>query len=191
MGKSLQLVAGLGNPGLAYKKTRHNIGFMLIDYIADLYSIDINKKRFGSVFGRGAVEGKDVIIAKPVSFMNNSGPPVRKLADYFKISKKNLIVIHDDIDLELGRIKIKEKGGHGGHNGIKSLVNAFEGDDFVRLRIGIGRPDIHMDVADYVLSCFNNKDKKIMEHIIKKAKDALVTILCDGIIDGMNKYNIK
>lgn len=187
----MHLVVGLGNPGVSYKKTRHNVGFMVIDHIADRYSICVNKKRFSSMFGRGTVDGTDVILVKPMSFMNHSGPPVQKLAHYFNISKNKIIVVHDDIDLELGRIKIKEKGGHGGHNGIRSLVDVFKGGCFVRLRIGIGRPDIHIDVAEYVLRCFDKKDDKIMEQTIIRAGDALVTILCNGTIDGMNKYNIK
>ena len=187
----MHLVVGLGNPGSKYKKTRHNVGFMLIDNIADVYSISVSKKRPGIMFGRGSIAGMDVILAKPTSFMNNSGPPVKKLADYFDILKKYIIVIHDDIDLELGRIKIKEKGGHGGHNGIRSLVDVFKGGDFARLRIGIGRPGDKGHVADYVLSGFYKKDSKIIEQVITRARDAVVTILCNGIIDGMNNYNIR
>ncbi len=187
----MHLVVGLGNPGSKYKETRHNVGFMVIDNIADVYSISVSKNWPGAIFGRGAIEGIDMILAKPTSFMNNSGPPVKNLADYFNISKKNIIVVHDDIDLELGRIKIKEKGGHGGHNGIRSLVDVLKGGDFVRLRIGIGRPGDSRDVSDYVLSSFHNKDVKAIEQAITRARDAVVTIICNGIIDGMNTYNIK
>jgi PTH1 family peptidyl-tRNA hydrolase len=191
LGKRVHLVVGLGNPGSKYKETRHNVGFKVIDNIADVYSISVSKNWPGAMFGRGAIEDIDMILAKPTSFMNNSGPPVKNLADYFNISKKNIIVIHDDIDLELGRIKIKEKGGHGGHNGIRSLVDVLKGGDFVRLRIGIGRPGDSNDVSDYVLSSFHNKDVKAIEQAITRARDAVVTIICNGIIDGMNTYNIK
>jgi PTH1 family peptidyl-tRNA hydrolase len=191
LGKRVHLVVGLGNPGSKYKTTRHNVGFMVVDHIADAYAIGVNKNRPGVMFGTGTIDGTSVILAKPTSFMNNSGPPVKNLAYYFNISKKNIIVIHDDIDLELGRIKIKEKGGHGGHNGIRSLVDVLKGGDFVRLRIGIGRPGDSSDVSDYVLSSFHNKDVKAIEQAITRARDAVVTIICNGIIDGMNTYNIK
>lgn len=187
----MHLVVGLGNPGSKYKTTRHNVGFMVVDHIADEYAIGVNKNRPGVMFGTGTIDGTSVILAKPTSFMNQSGSPVKNLADYFNISKKNIIVIHDDIDLELGRIKIKEKGGHGGHNGIRSLVDVLKGGDFVRLRIGIGRPGDSSDVSDYVLSSFHNKDVKAIEQAITRARDAVVTIICNGIIDGMNTYNIK
>ena len=187
----IHLVIGLGNPGEQYKKTRHNAGFMLIDAIADTFSIDLNKKKFDAEFGRGYIEEVEVILAKPQAFMNRSGPPVQKLAAYFNISIQNILVIHDDIDLNLGRIKIKKKGGGGGHNGIKSLINALNSGDFPRLRIGTGRPDEHTEVIGHVLGRFTNRESEIMERTLFRAKEAVAIILCDGIKEGMNRFNVN
>ena len=188
---TIHLLVGLGNPGEQYKKTRHNAGFMLIDNIANTFSIALNKKKFDAEFGRGYIENVEVILAKPQAFMNRSGPPVQKLAAYFNISIQDILVIHDDIDLNLGRIKIKQKGGGGGHNGIKSLINALSSGDFPRLRIGTGRPDEYTEVIGHVLGKFTNKESEIMERTIFRAKEAVVTILCDGIKEGMNRFNVN
>ena len=191
MPDTIHLLVGLGNPGEQYKKTRHNAGFMLIDDIADTFSIALNKKKFDAEFGRGYIDDVEVILAKPQAFMNRSGPPVQKLAAYFNISIQDILVIHDDIDLNLGRIKIKQKGGGGGHNGIKSLINALSSGDFPRLRIGTGRPDEYMEVIGHVLGKFTNKESEIIERTIFRAKEAVVTILCDGIKEGMNRFNVN
>jgi PTH1 family peptidyl-tRNA hydrolase len=123
--------------------------------------------------------------------MNRSGLPVRSLADFFRISSRDVLVIHDDIDLDFGRLKIKEKGGHGGHNGIRSLMDAFGGGDFTRLRIGIGRSETGKGVADYVLDHFMSDETAVLPQIISRARDAVVTILCKGTRMGMNQFNIK
>ncbi|MBL0731853.1 MAG: aminoacyl-tRNA hydrolase [Desulfosarcina sp.] len=191
MPDTIHLLVGLGNPGGQYKKTRHNAGFMLIDDIADTFSIALNKKKFDAEFGRGYIEEVEVILAKPQAFMNRSGPPVQKLAAYFNISIQDILVIHDDIDLNLGRIKIKQKGGGGGHNGIKSLINALNSGDFPRIRIGTGRPDEYMEVIGHVLGKFTNKESEIIERTIFRAKEAVVTILSDGIKEGMNRFNVN
>ena len=191
MADGIRLVIGLGNPGKQYEKTRHNAGFMVMDAIADTFSISIAKKKFNAEFGRGSIEGVEAVLAKPQAFMNRSGPPVQKLAAYFKISIQDILVIHDDIDLNLGRIKIKEKGGGGGHNGIKSLINALNGGSFSRLRIGIGRPCEHTEVIDHVLGRFTHSESEVMERTISRAKEAVVTILCNGIKEGMNRFNVN
>ncbi len=191
MADGSRLIVGLGNPGKRYENSRHNAGFMAIDAVADTFSIAFDKKKFDTRFGRGHMEGVEVIIAKPQAFMNRSGPPVQKLAAYFKIAIQDILVIHDDIDLKLGRLKIKEKGGGGGHNGVKSLINALNGDTFSRLRIGIGRPGEHTEVIDHVLGRFSQRESKIMEKAIARAKDAVVTILCHGIKEGMNRFNVN
>ncbi len=185
----LRLVVGLGNPGSSYSKTRHNIGFMVINALSDAYSIPVEKKKYDMLFGRGKIEGKQVILAKPMAYMNKSGPPARRLADYFGILGEDMLVIHDDIDLTFKRLKIKMKGGHGGHNGIKSMINVFGNGDFTRLRIGVGRPDGPKDVTNHVLGKFSEDEKKNLEEIIKKAMGAAVTILCDGLQEGMNRFN--
>jgi PTH1 family peptidyl-tRNA hydrolase len=156
----LRLVVGLGNPGARYENTRHNAGFMIADKIARDFNISLDKRKFDCVFGRGFIEDVEVLLAKPMAFMNRSGPPIQKLAHFFRIQCKEMVVIHDDIDLVFGRLKIKEKGGHGGHNGIRSLLDAFGGGDFARLRIGVGRSEFGYRLTDHVLADFPHKMQK-------------------------------
>jgi PTH1 family peptidyl-tRNA hydrolase len=189
---ALTLVVGLGNPGPNYAATRHNAGFMVADRVAQDFSIALGRKKFDTVFGRGRIEGREVIVAEPLAFMNRSGLPVRRLADFFHLTAAQLVVIHDDIDLEFGRLKIKEKGGHGGHNGIRSLIDAFGGGGFTRLRVGIGRSNAAgWAVADYVLDEFTREEAAELPALIERARDAVVTILCKGTRVGMNQFNPK
>jgi PTH1 family peptidyl-tRNA hydrolase len=165
---------------------------MVADRLADDTGIAFGREKFGAVFGRGRLEGNEIILAKPNSFMNRSGPPVRALADFFQIESREVLVIHDDIDLDYGRLKIKEKGGHGGHNGIRSLIDAFGGGDFARLRVGIGRSETaQRPVADYVLDQFTRDETAALPGVIERARDAVVTILCKGTKIGMNQFNTK
>ncbi len=189
--KRLKLVVGLGNPGKSYQDTRHNAGFMVADKIANDFNIEINSKKFDLVFGRGFVEDIEILLAKPLAFMNRSGPPVQKLAHYFRIQCKDMLVIHDDIDLAYGRLKIKEKGGHGGHNGIRSLMDVFGGGDFMRLRIGVGRSEAGEGVTDHVLGRFSAEQSQLLTRIISNARDAAVTVLSHGAKVGMNLFNGK
>ena len=185
----LRMVIGLGNPGEAYSRTRHNTGFMVLDALADAYTIPLNKTKYDTVFGRGTIEGMDVLLTKPMAYMNRSGFPVQRLAHYFRILREDLLVVHDDIDLAIGRLKIKEKGGDAGHKGIRSMMNAFGGGDFTRLRVGVGRSESDTSVSDHVLGTFRTEETEIMEIIIKRAKDAVVTTLSKGIAEGMNRFN--
>ena len=193
--KRLCMVVGLGNPGRAYMKTRHNVGFLVLDKVACSYSILLNKKKFNTVFGTGSIEERDVILVKPMAFMNLSGAPVYKLARYFNIASKDICVIHDDIDLAFGRIKIKAKGGHGGHNGLRSLTDVFGSGDFGRVRVGIGRGDNflagELDVSDHVLGRFNDNEKMDLNQIVKTAGDSVVAIICEGTQKVMNRINRK
>ena len=189
--KRLRLVVGLGNPGDAYLKTRHNAGFMVVDEVAEAFSIPLVKRKFDTIFGRGSVDGVEIILIKPMAFMNLSGPPVLKIANYFKILCEDMLAIHDDIDLAFGRLKINEKGGDGGHKGVRSLMDAFGGGDFVRLRVGVGRPEARISAADYVLNGFSAKEIEVLDQITTKARDAVVTILCKGTKEGMNRFNNK
>ena len=189
--KRLRLVVGLGNPGDAYLKTRHNAGFMVVDEVAEAFSIPLVKRKFDTLFGRGFVDGVEIILIKPIAFMNLSGPPVRRIANYFKILCEDMLAIHDDIDLAFGRLKINEKGGDGGHKGVRSLMDAFGGGDFVRLRFGVGRPEAEVRTSDYVLSGFSANEKEVLDQIITRARDAVVTILCKGTKEGMNRFNNK
>ncbi|HIJ55802.1 MAG TPA: aminoacyl-tRNA hydrolase [Deltaproteobacteria bacterium] len=185
----LRMVVGLGNPGETYSRSRHNTGFMIVDALAEAYTIPLNKTKYDTVFGRGPIEGLDVLLAKPMAYMNRSGFPVQRLAHYFRILREDLLVVHDDIDLAIGRLKIKEKGGDAGHKGIRSMMNAFGGGDFTRLRVGIGRSESDTSVSDHVLGTFHTEEKEIMDIIIKRAKDAVVTTLSKGIAEGMNRFN--
>ena len=189
--KRLRLVVGLGNPGDAYLKTRHNAGFMVVDEVAEAFSIPLVKRKFDTIFGRGSVDGVEVILIKPMAFMNLSGPPVQRITNYFKILCEDMLIIHDDIDLAFGRLKINEKGGDGGHKGVRSLMDAFGGGDFVRLRVGVGRPEARISAADYVLNGFSAKEIEVLGQITTKARDAVVTILCKGTKEGMNRFNNK
>ncbi|TES88179.1 MAG: aminoacyl-tRNA hydrolase [Desulfobacteraceae bacterium] len=189
--KRVRLVVGLGNPGDAYLKTRHNAGFMVVDEVAEAFSIPLVKRKFDTIFGRGFVDGVEIILVKPMAFMNLSGPPVQKIANYFKILCEDMLVIHDDIDLAFGRLKINVKGGDGGHKGVRSLMDAFGGGDFVRLRIGVGRPEARISTADHVLDGFSANEKKVLDQITTRARDAVVTILCKGTKEGMNRFNDK
>ncbi|MBW2705215.1 MAG: aminoacyl-tRNA hydrolase [Deltaproteobacteria bacterium] len=187
----LRLVVGLGNPGNKYEDTRHNAGFLVADKIAQDFNLSFNKIKFDTIFGRGFVEDVDVLLAKPMAFMNRSGPPLQKLAHYFRIPGEDMLVIHDDIDLAFGRFKIKEKGGHGGHNGIRSIMDAFGGGDFARLRIGVGRSEAGENVTDHVLGRFSDDKSEMVARIIAVARDAVVTVLGEGMKVGMNAFNRK
>jgi PTH1 family peptidyl-tRNA hydrolase len=185
------LVVGLGNPGNTYEDTRHNAGFMVAGKIAQDFNISFNKTKFDAIYGRGSIEDVDVLLVKPMAFMNRSGPPLQKLAHYFKIPSEDMLIIHDDIDLAFGRLKIKEKGGHGGHNGIRSITDAFGGGDFVRLRIGVGRSEAGENVTDHVLGRFSAAKAEMVVRVISVARDAVVTVLCEGTKVGMNVFNRK
>jgi len=184
-------VVGLGNPGKTYSKTRHNVGFMVVDKVSDAFSIALEKQKFDTRFGIGSINSVKIVLAKPMAYMNRSGPQVQNIAGYFRILCEDMLVVHDDIDLAFGRLKIKEKGGDGGHKGVRSIIDAFGGGDFTRLRIGVGRPDAENDAADYVLGKFTLEERKVLSQIITTAKDAIVTILCKGTKEGMNRFNDK
>ncbi|MGD9010061.1 MAG: aminoacyl-tRNA hydrolase [Desulfobacteraceae bacterium] len=183
------LVAGLGNPGQTYADTRHNAGFLAIDALADQHGFGVQRNKFDVLFGRGRIGGIDVVLAKPQGFMNRSGPPLRRLADYFRIRCKQMIIVHDDIDLAFERLKIKEKGGDGGHKGIRSVIDAFGDNRFARVRVGVGRPQFDGDVVNHVLNQFNPDEQTKLDELIQQACQAIETILCKGIKEGMNRYN--
>ncbi|MFP4649339.1 MAG: aminoacyl-tRNA hydrolase [Desulfobacterales bacterium] len=189
MEPSSWLIAGLGNPGRKYQKTRHNVGFMAAEKVADRCRIPLEQKKFSANYGRGGCEDARVIIAKPQAYMNRSGPPIRQLAEYFGITAEYVLVIHDDLDINKGQIKIKAKGGHGGHNGVKSIMEAFGSGSFPRLRIGIGRPEPPIDVTDYVLGRFTAEEKKIFAPVMQDAEDAVLTMISRGLAEAMNRFN--
>ena len=183
------MIVGLGNPGSRYAKTRHNVGFEIVDAISEEFMIPLKVHPANAKVGRGRIHGRNVVLVQPMAYMNLSGNPVFQLAQSFGLSCEDMLIVHDDMDLAFGRIKIKEKGGSGGHNGIQSLIDAFGGGDFARLRVGIGRPDTGMNAVDHVLSSFNLEEGNMLEHIISRARDAAVTVLCRGAKEGMNCFN--
>ncbi len=188
---SIKLIVGLGNPGAAYRFTRHNVGFMVTDQLAQRHRISFDNRKFRSVFGLGSMGDCRVILAKPMTFMNLSGPSVRDLARFFKLDKKHLLVIHDDIDLVFGKIKIKQKGGDGGHKGVMSLIEAFGSGAFVRVRVGIGRPDTREEVEGYVLNRFDAQQAVQLDRVIIMAQEAVETMLLKGLREAMNRFHGK
>ncbi len=184
------LVVGLGNPGEIYAQTRHNVGFMVIERLVQRFGCraPICDGRLWKGFSE--IEGKGVWLAKPLCYMNLSGGPVRELADTLGLPSQQILVVHDDLDLILGRLKIKEKGGDGGHRGIRSISEALESQYFPRLRIGIGHCETD-SVVDYVLGRFAVEEAPILDATLRQAADAVVTVLCRGTKAGMNAFNRK
>ena len=183
------LIAGLGNPGRAYENTRHNAGFLAVDRLAAANDIPIQKQKFNALFNGGRIGDQRVVLAKPQAHMNRSGPPLHALANFFKIPLQAMIVVHDDIDLAYERLKIKEKGGDGGHKGIRSIISAFGADQFVRVRMGVGRPETGEDVVGHVLDAFTPEEKQVLDKFLERTCEAIVTILTKGTLEGMNRFN--
>lgn len=185
----MKLLVGLGNPGSRYEKTRHNIGFMVVDLIAAELGIGISKKQCQALVGQGIWQGQKVLLAKPQTYMNNSGEAVLELLNYYQDGITDLIVIHDDLDLDFGRIRFKQGGGTGGHNGLKSISHLLNSPDYDRLKIGIGRNPEFMKVESYVLSEFLVNEKKLLPEILHFSVRGLATWVQDGITKAMNSFN--
>jgi PTH1 family peptidyl-tRNA hydrolase len=190
LGPGVQLVVGLGNPGKSYAHTRHNVGFMVIDRLVQRFGIRVSDGEGPLWKGLSEIQGRGVWLARPLGYMNRSGEPVRGLADALGLSSQQILVIHDDLDLSLGRLKIKEKGGDGGHRGIRSITEALGSQQFSRLRIGIGRCETD-SVVDYVLGRFDADQEPILDATLRLATDAVVTVLCLGTKAAMNAFNRK
>lgn len=187
--KKIALVACLGNPGREYKQTRHNIGFMVAEKLAADVSIRMGKVQANAILGIGPVGSTRVVIAKPQTFMNLSGKSVKSLLQYYKIPLENLIVIHDDLDLPFGTLRIRQQGGPGGQKGIKSIIELLGTQDFNRIRMGIDRPPGRMDPADYVLQRFSPREETQLPEFINSASLAVQSILKEGIDRAMNQFN--
>lgn len=181
------LIVGLGNPGKEYDNTRHNIGFEAIDYIANKYNIELNRIKFKGIFGEGFIGGNKVILLKPTTYMNLSGESIREVINFYKISNEDLIVIYDDISLEVGRIRIREKGSHGGHNGIKSIIANLSSDVFPRVKVGVGAPQGNL--VSHVLGKFSAEESNILNKTICAVSDAVNTIVVADSKEAMNKFN--
>ena len=181
------LIVGLGNPGKEYDGTRHNIGFAAVDYIADKYNIELNRIKFKGVFGEGFIEGKKVILLKPSTYIYLSGESIREVINFYKISNEEVIVIYDDISLEVGRLRIREKGSHGGHNGIKSIIANLGTDVFPRVKIGVGAPKGNL--VSHVLGKFSEDEIEVLRETIKASSDAVSIIMKADTKEAMNKLN--
>lgn len=190
--KSPYLIVGLGNPGDVYRFTRHNIGFMAIDRMSEKYRLKSHPdSRVAAELTRGSIADKSVLTVKPMAFMNLSGFPVATVCRWYEIQCKDIIIIHDDIDLAYGRLKIKEKGGDGGHNGLRSLMDALGTAAFTRVRMGVGRPPAGKSVVDYVLGEFDEEQQGRLDEFLACAVEAVDVILCDGAKEAMNRFNRK
>ena len=187
----MYIIAGLGNPTKEYDKTRHNVGFAVIDRLADRYGIDVSERKHKALCGRGAIEGQKVLLLKPQTFMNLSGESIRAAMDYYKVTPEELIVVYDDISLEPGQLRIRLKGSAGGHNGIKNIIAHLGTQEFPRVKVGIGAKPLRMDLADYVLSRFGSGEQKPMDEAFQEAAQAVAAMLTDGPERAMNHYNTK
>lgn len=186
----MYLIVGLGNPGKEYEGTRHNIGFDTVQKFADNNFINLNKIKFNSVYGDGSINGEKVIIAKPQTYMNNSGVAVREIADFYKIDPKNIIVVFDDIDIDFGTIRIKQKGSAGSHNGMKSIIKHLGTKDFPRVKVGVGKKrHPEQDLADFVLSKFQKDENPYIMEAMENANFAIEEIIKTDILTAMNKFN--
>lgn len=188
----MYLVAGLGNPGKQYDMTRHNIGFEVIDYMAEKLDVKVNKLKFKALYGETKIGMEKVLLVKPQTYMNLSGDSIRDFCNFYKIPPENVIIINDDIAIEAGRLRIRAKGSAGGHNGLKSIIYQLNSDNFPRIRVGVGAPKHEdYDLADFVLGRFSKEEIPILEESIIKAAKAAEEIIRNNIDSAMNKYNVK
>jgi peptidyl-tRNA hydrolase, PTH1 family len=185
----LRVIVGLGNPGARYERTRHNIGFDVVDALAERHSIDLKEKRFKGILGKGRIGSEVVWLAKPQTFMNLSGDCIGPLAGFYKVTPEDVVVIHDELDLAFGAVKAKTGGGHGGHNGLRDLVKKLPSAEFSRVRVGVGRPIGPMDPAAWVLSRWTPDQSRTVPAVIARAADVVEGVVGQGIKEAMNRWN--
>src|SRR5690625_1506900 len=185
----MKCIVGLGNPGRKYRKTRHNIGFMVIDELIKRQNWSLNQTKFNATYSNEFFNHDNIVLLQPQTFMNLSGDSVKPLMDFYQISPENLLVINDDLDLPTGKIRLRKTGGHGGHNGIRSLIDHLGTKEFNRIRVGIGRPTNSMTVVDYVLRPFSKEQKQDVEHAVLLSSDACEYWLDHTFLETMNEYN--
>ncbi len=192
----MKLIVGLGNPGQGYSNNRHNIGFMCLKHFSKEHKIEFDKKQADARIGRGNIEGVDVVLAKPQTYMNLSGKSVNRLMQKYKLKPEDIIVVHDDMDLPLGKVRIRMGGSSGGHKGINSIIALIGTREFIRIKVGIGRPEkdeedrfYDRDIVDYVLSNFSRDEKRQLEPAIEKVSNALLCLITEGLEPAMNKCN--
>ena len=189
---NMYIIAGLGNPDRKYVNTRHNIGFEVIDAIAEKNDIVLGEKKHKAVIGKGMVAGQKVILVKPVTYMNLSGESIRSVIDFYKADEKSeLIVISDDISLDVGQTRIRKRGSAGGHNGLKNIILHLGHDSFIRVRMGVGDKPPKLDLADYVLGHFLPEEREAVRESVRNAALAIETVIAEGPDSAMNKYNTR
>lgn len=187
----MRVIVGLGNPTDKYKGTRHNIGFEVIDKLADKYNIKLDIRKHKAICGKGIIEGEKVILVKPQTYMNLSGESVAEILNFYKLDVSDLLIIFDDISLDVGNIRIRKKGSAGGHNGIKSIILEIDSQDFLRIKVGVGDKLPQQDLADYVLSRFPKEQQSLVSETIDKTIYAIAEIINNGVDKAMNIYNTK
>lgn len=188
----MYIIVGLGNPDRQYQNTRHNIGFDVIDVIADKNNITVKERKHKALIGKGFVSGQKAVLVKPQTYMNLSGESVREVIDFYKADEKSeLIVISDDISLDVGQIRIRKKGSAGGHNGLKNIILHLGHDEFQRIKMGVGQKPEGYDLVDYVLGHFPKEEREIMDESAKRAADAVEVMMAEGADAAMNLYNKK
>lgn len=186
----MYIIVGLGNPGKKYENTRHNMGFLAVDLLAEKYGIKVNKLRFKALTGEGRIAGQKVLIMKPQTYMNLSGESVRQALEYYKEDSQNLIVIYDDIDIPTGSVRIRKKGSAGTHNGMRSILYQIQTEDFPRIRVGIGSGKKE-NLIDYVTGGVSSSEKTLLEESLIKAAKGAACIVEKGIDKAMNEYNVR
>ena len=185
----MYLIVGLGNPEPEYSNTRHNMGFDVVNKLAEDYNIDVNKNGFKSIYGQGKIENEKVLLCKPQTFMNLSGEALIEIIKFYKIKQEELIVIYDDIDIEPGEVRVKAKGSAGTHNGMKSVVKLLGTEDFIRVRVGTGKPEYSNDLINHVLKKLSKEEREKLDKGIKIGEKAVVEIIKNGVNKAMNEIN--
>ena len=185
----MYLIVGLGNPEPEYSNTRHNMGFNTINLLANEYKIELNKSKFKGIYGIGEIENQKVILLKPQTYMNLSGETLIDIYNYYKVDPENIVVIYDDIDLDVGKIRIRKKGSAGTHNGMRSIIKCLGLSDFPRIRVGVSRPRPGQDLADFVLSRFRKEESDDLQVGLEKAAKSVDCMIRENIDKAMNQYN--
>ncbi|GAA0504078.1 aminoacyl-tRNA hydrolase [Salinibacillus aidingensis] len=185
----MKCIVGLGNPGSKFENTRHNIGFQVIDYLAERNHWSLNREKYNALYTIEHLNGEKVLILKPLTYMNLSGEAVRPFMDFYDLDIEDLLVVYDDLDLPAGRIRLRQKGGHGGHNGIRNIIDQTTLKNFKRIRIGIGRPETNVPIIDYVLGKFTEEQKPKVEDSVKSAAEACEMWLEKPFLEVMNHFN--
>lgn len=185
----MYLIVGLGNPESDYSKTRHNMGFDVINKLSDKFDIKVNKSKFKALYGTGLINGEKVVFVKPQTYMNLSGEALQEFVSFYKVENKNIIVIYDDIDTTPGKIRIRKSGGPGTHNGMKSVVNCLNTENFTRVRVGIGCPEFKGDLINYVIGHIPEEEYEVLQEGVSLAAQAVEEIVKNGVDIAMNKYN--